>query len=141
MNATLWVSIVLGSGSLLTSLYAVWTQIRNRKLNDIKKEGEVELDSAAYGEIANRAAKINSEERIETERWWKEQFDAVKVELKETKDELSIERLWRRTVSRYIRRHQPWDDRMVDIARQHNWPIESPPKLDFNEGFTEEDLD
>ena len=115
MTPTLWVSIVLAIGGILGSIFTLVSKIRDWRADKEKKHGEIKLDSASYDEIANRAAKINSEERIETERWWKEQFDAVKIELKETREELSEEKAWRRKTTRRLRLHQPWDDHMAQL--------------------------
>lgn len=125
MTPTLWISLVLGLGGALGTIFTVLTKISDREREKQKQEGAIKLDEASYTEIASRAAKINSEERIETERWWKEQFDAVKTELKETREELGDEKSWRRRTSRRLRDHQPWDD----IQYQKNPENGPPPPL------------
>lgn len=112
MTPTLWVSIILGIGGTLGAIFTGVSKLLDWKSNKLKKTGEIKLDKASYDEIASRAAKINSDERIETERWWKEQFDAVKIELKETREELASEKAWRRKTTKRLREHQPWDDMM-----------------------------
>lgn len=162
MNATLIVSLILGAGGALSGLYTLIEKVRNHETEKQKQEGDIQLTDEQSKKIAKDAASITIQDNIRLETWWKEQFDAVKDELRETKEELKetkielkksrtdqdttqneldIQRRWHRTVSRYIRRHQPWDDQVVEVARQHNWPIDPPPKLDFDEGFTEEDVD
>ena len=132
MTATLWVSLILGSGGFLGALFTLWTKIRDRRQDKEKKSGEIKLDKASYDEIASLAAKINSEERIETERWWKEQFDAVKVELEEARSELDEAKKWRRKTTRRLKAHQVWDERV----HKQNPGVGPPPPL-----FDEEDLE
>lgn len=109
MTATLWISLVLGLGGALGALFTFWTKVRDRNQDKAKKTGEIRLDQASYDEIASKAAQINSQERIETERWWKEQFDAVKEDNKEIRTELDTEKKWRQKVTRRLRDHQEWD--------------------------------
>ena len=127
MTPTLWISLVLGAGGALGTLFTVWTKFRDRKLEREKQQGDIKLSQASYNEIASRAAQINSQERIETERWWKEQFDAVKQELKETREDLGEEREWRRKTTSRLRAHQPWDDKQLMKNPESGPP---PPLLD-----------
>lgn len=114
MTPTLWISLILGAGGVTGAVLAVITRIANWGRDREKSEGSIKLDKASYDEIAIRAAKINSEERIQTERWWKEQFDAVKLELQATRGELNIEKKWRRRTTERLRQHLPWDDHVAE---------------------------
>jgi hypothetical protein len=135
MTPTLWISLVLGAGGGIGGILAVVTRIVEWRRNREKAEGEIQLGKASYDEIAVRAAKINSEERIQTERWWKEQFDAVKEQLIETNKQLQAEKKWRRRTTQRLREHLPWDKEQYDNCPQHGPP---PPLLADDED--EEDL-
>jgi hypothetical protein len=123
MNTTLIASLVLGVGSLSTAFYAVITQVRDRARSVRKQESGIAIDEQTFERIKAEAAQVGSDQRIATERWWKEQFDAVKAEL-------VTEQEWRREMSKRLRRHQPWDDHMYREAAMAGWNIEPPPKLD-----------
>lgn len=133
MTPTLWISLALGLGGLMSAVMAVATKAGSWRRDKQKQTGEIKLDQASYDEIAVRAAKINSEERILTERWWKEQFDAVKVELQETRDQLASEKKWRRRTTERLRQHLPWDHHVYENCPE----VGPPPPLWDNE---EEDL-
>ena len=124
----MFVALLVAFTGVATTAWNIWERKK-------KSPGEVELTAEERKNVAAQAAKINSEERIETERWWKEQFDAVKEELRQTRekaaDELEIERKWRARITKYIRRHQPWDIEMERIARENNWPISPAPRIDL----------
>lgn len=109
MTPTLWVSIILGSGGLLGALFTVWTQLRDRKQTSRKMQGEIRLDAASYEEIATRAASINSEDLQKVGKFWQEQFDAVKDDNKEIREELDRQKRWRRKITTRLRVHQDWD--------------------------------
>lgn len=122
MTATIWVTLILGLGGLVTGLVAAIAKVADWRRDSKKKDTGIQLDEAGYREIASRAAKITSDERIETERWWKEQFDAVKIELteckeqsreelRESRNELRAERAWRKRIIHRLSVHQAWDDR------------------------------
>lgn len=123
MSATLIVSLLLGGSALVTGAWSIFTQIRDRGRNIQKQQGDIKIDEKTYERIAAEAAQIGSDQRIATERWWKEQFDAVKAEL-------VTEQNWRREMSKRLRRHQPWDDHMYREAQKAGWDVEPPPKLD-----------
>lgn len=132
MTAALIVSIVLGFGGSLTAVITAWFTIRDRRQAREKKTGEIRLDKVSYDEIASRAAKINSDERIEIERWWKEQFDAVKLELRETRVELEREKNARRKVTKWAKQHQQWDQDAYQLALHTDVNYPPPPLLDEN---------
>ena len=96
------ISAGLGAGGAITGAWAVATQWRDRYRRQAKQEGEIRLDDTTRIRIAAEAAQINSDERIATEKWWKEQFDAVKAELVE-------EQQWRRSMARQLKPHRAWD--------------------------------
>ena len=121
MNTTI-LSLLLGGGGALTGFYAVLTQVRDRRRNIARQEAAIPIDEQTRIKIASEAAAINADERIKIERWWKEQFDAVKAELTE-------DQRWRREMVQLLREHQPWDERMYAEAQAHGWTIEPPPKL------------
>lgn len=140
MTATLWISLVLGLGGSLGTAFTVYTKIKDRGLEQEKRTGEVKLDKASYDKIAAEAARINSEKQIEQERWWKDQFEAVKVQNKEMRDELDEEGKFRRRITRYIRNHEPWDElaeaKLARANELHPGEFEMPPRptLEYNAG-------
>lgn len=125
MSVEAWTAIILGAAGAVSGVWTVYTNIRDRDSIVEKQTGEVKLDRASQKHIAAQAAAINSEERIETERWWKEQFDAVKVELQR-------EVRFRRRVNKHIRQHQAWDQLAVKNMRANNISIPDPPTLDVD---------
>ena len=124
MTPTLWVSLVLGLGGLSGTIFTIWTKLKDRDQDNAKRSGEIRLDQASYDEIASKAAQINSQERIETERWWKEQFDAVKEDNKEIRAELELEVTRRKAVEKRIVIHQHWDH---DAVRRYPELGDPPP--------------
>lgn len=126
MSTTLIVSLVLALGAAFTTGFNVYDQIRNKRREHAKLTGEIQLSRGQYDELAAKAAQITSQERIETERWWKEQFDAVR-------DELTIEQRWRRRVTTYIREHTPWDMKAYEELKKAGIDIPPPPILEVNE--------
>ena|SRR5436190_23894875 len=128
-STTITVSILLGLAALATSVFAMVTQIRDRGRNvrtqqgNIDKlEGAIKLDETERDRIAAEAAQINADQRIATERWWKEQFDAVKTELVE-------EQRARRRLSEWAAEHQTWDEMAWQLARKTDPHYPPPPKL------------
>lgn len=132
MASTIGVSILLGLAALATSVFAMVTQIRDRGRNirkqqgDIDKlEGAIKLDETERDKIAAEAAQINADQRIATEKWWKEQFDAVKTELVE-------EQRARRHLSAWATEHQVWDEKAWLLARKTDPHYPPPPKLEHD---------
>lgn len=115
---------LLGAGGGLSAIFTMLDRWRNRKFNKIKEESSIKLDDATFKEIASRAAKINSEDRISIETWWKEQFESVKGDLSEQQD-------WRRRAIRRWHEHKRWDDeqarRLQELSGES---IEPAPSLD-----------
>lgn len=132
MTPTLMVALFLGAGGLLTGLYTLWSNIQDRKVDQLDKQSKVELTEEQKKQVAADAASINSREQRETERWWLEQFELVKKELR-------TERRWRRRVTDYIKEHQPWDVQAQQKLNEHGVPIPPPPTLDLDD--IERDLD
>lgn len=136
-TATVLVSIALGIAALVTSIFTVVTQIRDRGRSVRKQEsdiaslqGKIELDETTRDRLAAEAAQINADQRIATEKWWKEQFDAVK-------DELVEEQAARRTASKTIAHltkwateHQSWDQSAWKQAQKTDPDFPAPPKLE-----------
>lgn len=123
---------LLGAGALLVSGIGAATTWRGRHAHQrlenasaSKAEGEAGVSVEDKKKIAAEAAKINSDERIETERWWKEQFDAVKAQL-------LVEFRWRRKVTEILKAHAAWDRRTIAEMRRHNLHVTDPPPLDVN---------
>lgn len=133
MTATLWVSVLLGAGGTIGGLLTAFSRISDWRRNKEKKEGEIKLDQASYDEIATRAASINAEDFRKAGEFWQSQFDAVKAENKEIREELRIEQLFRKRITKYIRNHEPWDE--LAEARLIAAKIEMPPRptLTFDE--------
>lgn len=125
MSATLIVSLALGAIAVLTSAYGIYTQVKDRSRSVAKQEGSIALDDTTRTRIAAEAAQINSDERIATERWWKEQFDAVKGELVE-------EQRLRRRLTKWATEHQEWDQRAWTLALHADPNYPGPPQLDVD---------
>lgn len=134
MNAA-WISaILLGGAALITAGITAWTTVRERRVRDRKQQGEVTLTVEQTKQVAAQAASINNADRIATERWWQEQFNTVR-------DELVIEQQWRRRMTSYIRRHQPWDEQAQQMLKDCGMPIPPPPKLDVQEFHDDDSAD
>jgi superfamily I DNA and/or RNA helicase len=115
---------LLGAGGGLSVIFTVVDKWRNRKFTKLKEEGSVKLDEATYTEIASRAAKINTEDRIKIEKWWKEQFETVKRDLAE-------QQRWRRRAVRRWQEHKQWDDKQaLRIHELTGQPVDPAPSLD-----------
>lgn len=128
LDGNFWLSAILalgGGGGIITTLYTLVTGWRDRAAAKRKDEADTELTAGQLVEVRAEASKVNTEERIETERWWKEQFDAVK-------DELLVERKWRRRVTKYIKAHQPWDELAQVRLREAAIHLPPPPTLEIN---------
>jgi hypothetical protein len=130
MSATLIVSILLGLAAFSTSVFGVITQARDRSRSVRRQEGDIDkiqagikLDETERERIAAEAAQINADQRIATERWWKEQFDAVKTELVE-------EQRLRRRLSIWASQHQEWDKRAWTLALEADPTYPPPPTLE-----------
>lgn len=123
MSATAITSLLLGAGGTVTGVYAIFTQLRDRGRSVRKQEGEIGLDEKTRGKIIAEAAQINSDERIATERWWKEQFDAVKGELVE-------EQRLRRRLTRWAKLHEAWDQQAWTLALETDPMYPAPPTLE-----------
>lgn len=123
--STVLVSLILGAGGLATAFYTLLTNIRDRKSTIAKQQSDLRLSKGTYEKIAADAAQINSDQRIETERWWKEQFDAVRVELAE-------EQKTRRRLTKWAVDHQEWDKRAWTLALLSDPDYPSPPTLDHD---------
>lgn len=130
MNTNI-VTLILGSGVLGTSIWALVNSIRTRKITDAKQVVGVELDKATTDRIAAEAAKIGAEERIARERWFNDQIAELRSDLSE---ERHAAQRWRERLIAFedffFSKHVPWDRDMMALARQHNWPIDPPPSLD-----------
>lgn len=125
MNSSL-LALLLGGGALgiLSFIYTVIKDVVNRKYNQQSKAGEIQLSKKTLDKVAAEAASLNTADIIKIGQLWQEQFEAVRAEL-------AIEQKWRRRVTKYIRRHQPWDIEMEKVARDHNWPISPAPRIDL----------
>lgn len=126
MSAATVTSILLGAGGSLTGIYAVLNQVRDRRRHVVKQEGEIQLNDTTRVRIASEAAQINSDERIATERWWKEQFDAVK-------DELVEEQTLRRRLTKWAKAHQEWDQQAWTLALKSDPLTPGPPQLEIGD--------
>lgn len=115
---------LLGAGGGLSLILTMFDKWRNRKFNKLKEESSIKLDDATYTEIASRAARINSADRISIETWWKVQFESVKEDLAEEQD-------WRRRAIKRWHDHKRWDDEQAQRLRELSGePIEPAPSLD-----------
>jgi hypothetical protein len=129
MSAGMVSAILLGLAALVTSVWGIYTQSRDRDLSASDKRGKIQLDDTTRTRLAAEAAQINSDERIATERWWKEQFDAVKAEL------VQEQRLRRegdvevRRLTVWANEHQRWDQNTWELARQVDPACPPPPVL------------
>lgn len=125
MNSGLWALILGGGGlGLLSFIYTLYKDIRDRRHREETQEGEVKLSQKTMDKVAAEAASLNTADIIKIGQLWQEQFNAVR-------EELAIEQRWRKRVTKYIRRHQPWDIKMEQIAKEHNWPIDPAPRIDL----------
>lgn len=131
MNTTV-LSLLLGSGAFLTAGFGIITQVRDRGRSVRKQEtdieqiqGSIKLDETTRQRLAAEAAQINSDERIATEKWWKEQFDAVK-------SELVTEQGLRRRLSKWASEHQEWDKRAWKLALETDPNYPPPPELEHD---------
>lgn len=125
MSSTLIVSLLLGVAALATSVFGVVTQIRDRGRSVRKQEGDIKLDETTRERLAAEAAQINADQRIATERWWKEQFDAVKTEL-------VAEQTARRRLTKWANLHQEWDQSAWKQAIQTDPEFPAPPQLEHD---------
>lgn len=123
MSATLTISILLGLAALATSVFGIVTQVRDRGRSVARQEAQIELDETTRIRLAAEAAQIGEDQRIATERWWKEQFDAVRVEL------VSEQRRVRR-LSKWAAEHQVWDTGAWERAVKTDPTYPPPPILD-----------
>lgn len=115
---------LLGAGGGLSVIFTAADRWRNRKFNKIKESSSIKIDEGTYAEIAARAARINSEDRIEIEKWWKEQFESVKGDLAE-------QQAWRRRATRRWHEHKIWDDAQAQRLHELSGEaIEPAPSLD-----------
>jgi hypothetical protein len=125
------VTLILGSGALVTALYTLWNNVRTRRITDAKQAGEVQLDKATTDRIIAEATKIGAEERIARERWWAEQIEELRRDLAE---ERHHGQRWRERLIAFedffFSQHVPWDREIMEVARQHNWTVEPPPSLE-----------
>jgi hypothetical protein len=129
MNAA-W-AVFLGAGGaagLLSFFYTVYKDVRGRHLQEKKAEGEVKLDSATETRIAAEAAQINSDVAIAQQKWWKDQFDAVRQELTE-------EQQLRRRLTQWAQSHQIWDRRAWELALHADPEYPPPPELNSFDGL------
>lgn len=129
MSAGMISAILLGLAAFLTSVWGVYTQARDRDLSATDKRGKIQLDDTTRTRLAAEAAQINSDERIATERWWKEQFDAVKTELVEEQrlrrsGDIEIHRL-----KTWANEHEDWDRNTWNLALQVDPTCPPPPVL------------
>lgn len=124
MRPEIVVALIMGGSGLLSAGWTLYVAIRDRKNLKQKQSGEILLNREQQRHIAAEAAKINSDERIATERWWKEQFDAVKAELVK-------ERQGRARIVRSIRQHQPWDQMVQQKLAELGLHVSHPPALDL----------
>lgn len=130
MNATTIASLLLGGGGALTGFYAIYTQIRDRGRSVRKQESDLRLDEATERRIITEAAKIGSDERIEAERWWSQQIDDLRADLRE---ESTLARDARREVNRLVAwadSHQEWDRRAWRKAMETDPQFPPPPQLE-----------
>ena len=141
---TLIASLLLSISGVLAGLFAVYTQMRDRRRSIHRQQSEIdklektiELDETTRQRLSAEAAQIGAEQRIATERWWKEQFDAVKDELVEEqkirrKEQASrrAEQASMRNLSRWADEHQRWDERAWKLAVKTDPDYPPPPKLD-----------
>jgi hypothetical protein len=137
MTAITLASLLLGSGGLLTGAWAIYTQLRDRpravkkQESDLEKQhGEIELTQELKQLIAAEAAKLNSDERIEAERWWSEQIESLRADLRE---EAELARNARREVNRLVAwadTHQMWDRQAWRKAIESDPQFPPPPQLE-----------
>lgn len=133
MTTALLSALLLGGAALLTAVWNAWSNWQERKERREKQQGEVTLTDRQAEQVAAQAASLNTADIIKIGQLWQEQFNAVRAEL-------SIEQRWRKRVTKYIRRHQPWDEEMERIAKENNWPISAAPRIDLT-GEDDDDED
>lgn len=121
-----WAPLVLGGGGGIAGLFSLFSKVADRKQDKTQRDGVIQLDKATRERIAAEAAKINDDSRIRTETWWKEQFDAVKIELKAEQD-------WRRGMTKRLGPHLAWDERVAGKIRELGEEVGEPPSLDPDE--------
>lgn len=124
-------ALIMGGGGLVAAVISVTAQIRSWRHSKKKEEQGLNLDQTTERKIAADAAKINADQTIEQERWWKEQFDASKEQLKE-------ERSWRLRALKRWRQHDIWDEELYKQARRAKWRVRRAPPLDPDEDWDEE---
>lgn len=125
-------SLLLGGGALVTAGWGIVTSRQAKKERDEKRPLEIQLSEEQRRQVADEANAQQNEKRIATERWWKEQFDAVRREL-------TVERRWRRAITKTMRAHAPWDLLVEAKFRELNIEIPVPPPLDVDD-FIEDEL-
>lgn len=125
MNDSLLGLLLGGAGlGILSFIYTIYKDFRDRRLHQEQGRAGVILTKTQEREVAAQAASLNTADIIKIGELWQAQFEAVRKEL-------VIEQLWRKRVTKYIRRHQPWDLEMERIAKENNWPISPAPRIDL----------
>lgn len=141
MDASIVANTLMSATALATvvgaGIKAFWERRRQRRLQpleDAKATTEIRLSSSQVKQVGVEAERVYSLQRIETERWWLEQFEIVKRELEEERQERRQEQTdfagWRERLGERLRQHERWDNQQVAALRQANIIAPPPPPLD-----------
>ena len=120
----------LGAGGLagLGSLfYTIYKDVRDRRRVERKAEGEIQLDTVTEQRIAAEAAQINSDVAIAQQTWWRQQFSDVRAEL-------VLEQRRTRSLLKWARQHQIWDEGAWERAVKSDPDYPRPPVLENGNG-------